>query len=535
MIIGNSTNPFPGGPRSFLSVPLQWAVRVLAWLAFGICVFLAFKALGHGVAAGCIAGSPDCDAVQSSIWSVWLGVPVALLGLACYSSLAGLSVLTGLTNPGAARWINTFLTLLALAAALSGLWFTAIQLFVISKVCLECIAVHLCGIAIAAILFWAVFGNRPRRPGVRSAASGLMALRAAMPAAPIAGAPAHRAPAAVRVTPALSPPPRPAMAVATGGAAVLLAALVGGQLLFPAKGSIEAEVALEKPIHLEGAPGGAADSPKSETDAKQPYTVSKIPTESSANDPGVRTASDMQPNKVDEKSASSTPAEPDAVTPAVADVGPPRKRVVALLDGKLSLDIYRHPVLGSPEAPHVVVEFVSYDCPHCHHMAKIVRRALDRYGNKVAVVVLVIPSGIECNKEITSAANSVSGSCTTARMALSVARLAPEKFANFHDWLMDPKDKPPSQATVVQKAYNTVSRERIMNLSKDDFQKQVNQNIDLFNAIAAEKGGKKPGLPLLILGKKTISGTPANEETFISSWAEYLGLEGGPAAKTPAL
>jgi hypothetical protein len=39
------------------------------------------------------------------------------------------------------------------------------------------------------------------------------------------------------------------------------------------------------------------------------------------------------------------------------------------------------------------------------------------------------------------------------------------------------------------------------------------------------KGGKKPGLPLLVLGSQTHSGTPANDDKFIDSWAEYLGLK----------
>jgi len=63
--------------------------------------------------------------VLTSSWSKWLGIPVAVLGLACYAALATLSVLLGLRSVQANRWISTMFVMLSIAAAGVSLWLSA--------------------------------------------------------------------------------------------------------------------------------------------------------------------------------------------------------------------------------------------------------------------------------------------------------------------------------------------------------------------------------------------------------------------------
>src|SRR3954453_9941209 len=78
------------------SAPARWTVRVLAWLAFGVASYLAWHAMTQTAVAGCGMGSAaGCDVVLTSSWSKWLGIPVAVIGLACYATLATLSILLG--------------------------------------------------------------------------------------------------------------------------------------------------------------------------------------------------------------------------------------------------------------------------------------------------------------------------------------------------------------------------------------------------------------------------------------------------------
>ena len=79
------------------------------------------------------------------------------------------------------------------------------------------------------------------------------------------------------------------------------------------------------------------------------------------------------------------------------------------LGGKLTLDVYQHPVIGSPEAPHIAIEMVSYDCPHCRKMFPMIEHALERYGDQVALLIMVQPLDKDCNKLVTDPAASHPG------------------------------------------------------------------------------------------------------------------------------
>ena len=75
-----------GGPLSI--APVRWGVRVLAAIAVGISIYLAWHAISLQSVVGCSASATvDCDMVLQSRWSKLAGVPVAFLGVACYSLL----------------------------------------------------------------------------------------------------------------------------------------------------------------------------------------------------------------------------------------------------------------------------------------------------------------------------------------------------------------------------------------------------------------------------------------------------------------
>ncbi len=514
-----------GASQPVLGTSVLWAVRVLAWIAFGLTSYLALKSIGHGVSSSCITGSADCEAVQSSSWSVWLGVPVAVLGLGCYSSLAGLSVAAGAINPRAGRWISTGLVMLSLLAALSGLWFTGLQFFALGKICVECMAVHVCGISIAALVVWSTLKMAPAPTWSRGNAASLLALRAAIPGAPVAAATRSTAggpmPAAALSAGDWSrSQSRPRYSLAVGGALALVSLLAGGQVLFPASGSTSERVALANPIQMDATGETSFHSPGGDSTGKQVHVANKISTEA-------ETSGEALPNGPPVDVVKDEKAESGESAAKAAEASPPKSRIVKFLDDSLSIDVYRHPVLGSRESPHFVIEFVSYDCPHCHETHRIMRQALERYGDQVAVIVLVMPMEMECNTNVTSAANSIVGACLTARMALGVSTLDSGKFEHFHDWLMAPPKTPPSPAAAMQKAYNTVGRERILSFSKQDFQEQIDQNIELYNSIEKSRrvDAKKGGLPLIVVGNLVQSGTPANAEKFIQSWEAELGVK----------
>ncbi|HJQ78546.1 MAG TPA: vitamin K epoxide reductase family protein, partial [Lacipirellulaceae bacterium] len=388
------------------STPLRWALRVLAWLAFGVSAYLAWHAVNQSSVAGCGIGDDNsCNIVLGSSWSKWFDVPVAVVGLACYATLAGLSVLLELRNATLGRWINTAFVMLSVLAAAASLWFIGLQIFAIGHYCIFCLIADICGISLGAIAVWAAASwlhetRYIRKP--RVAAAGLMALRSAMPAAGRGSPMTSSNPAAF---------PTPSLPLALSGALAALAVLVTVQLVFPAKTHTLQEGSLDAPIALVGA-NDAKRNQADPTSDSQPHIAMRIPSIGEDDElegdvpPGNSASSEpTTPNEEEDSEVDHTAngnsqaaAEPptngsNGTSPSAAEP----ERLVKFLGGKLTLDVYKHPLIGSPNAPHVMVEMISYDCPHCRKMHGIMKKGLARYGDELAIIVMPIPFEKGCN------------------------------------------------------------------------------------------------------------------------------------------
>jgi uncharacterized membrane protein/protein-disulfide isomerase len=591
--------------RPVMSVPSRWIVRVLAWTALGLSAYLTITSLSHTKVVGCAAGETvDCDSVLSGQWSVWLGLPVALGGLACYAALASLSVLLGLQGAAARRWIGTLVVMLSVVAGGAGLWFIGLQLLVIHKICMFCMGVHACGVTIAAVVLWTMV-LRPaisRRSLSRQTVDRqVIAIQSARSAAGSASASGLD----------VSPP----IGLALGGAVAVLMLLVGGQTLFPPDTYTTVNAAaIGQAIEMDAADEPAttvplaADQPDADgmtarggesavqPVAERPATAAQ-PTRGTgaaddlfaeldqpagrddaadlfteeSNQPAVdepaedlfATATDRAPAAPaatggDQTSADqfvarsdqlepvvpvSTASGPQAATTAdwrnVADssseaIPARQERKVSLLNGKLKLDIYKHPVLGPMDAPNVIVELMSYDCPHCRKMHKMIQQGLKRYDGQLAIVEMVVPLEMGCNKYITTSKYSHRGSCTLTRLALAVAQVDPTAFAEFHEWLLADATNPPSPEKATARAYQLVDRDRLNAvMQSDELKGQIDGYVELYTILEnlSKKQGKAFGLPVQIVGRTIVSGDLADAGQLYWTWEKNLGLR--PHAPAP--
>jgi uncharacterized membrane protein/protein-disulfide isomerase len=460
--------------------------------------------------AGCSAGShAGCDVVLTSSWSKWLGIPVAVLGLCCYATLATLSVFLGVRNTQANRWITTIFVMLAIAAASVSLWLVGVQIFALQTYCQWCLATDSCGIALGTIAtIFAVRSVYTQRGMSQSSAvqPGLMALRTTMPIAN------RTAPLVVRQEQS-----SPWLFPAIGGAIPLIGLLIGGQLLFASKTYDLEKVSLKDSIQMVGA--------KSDPSGGKERVAMRVPSEDENN---VRPSLPTDPANPNAKSdaADKSAADNGSEKSASATAEPTKKRLVKFLDGKLTLDVYQHPVIGSPEAPHIAIEMISYDCPHCRKMFPIMEHALERYGDQVALLIMVQPLDKECNRLVTDPAMSHPGACATARLSMGVAHVNPSAFANFHEFLMSTKDKPPAMEAVLPKAYVLADRDRLRKLTQgDDLTKQLEGYVDLFDTLQKRSGRKDFGLPVQILGDHVMNGSVEHEEDVFKAWEANLGVK----------
>lgn len=518
--------------------PVRWVLALLAWVAFGVAGYLAFNAVTGSSVAGCGVGPANgCDIVLSSSWSKWLGMPVAVLGLACYASLASLAVLLGLRNPTVNRWITTAFVLLSIVAAGASIWFIGIQVFAIGNYCKFCLVTDACGIVLGVIA--TVAGISAWRAGrastLRSMSPGLVGLRPATPTS--------TSTASTSQTTAFIAAPPPSLLAAFGGAIPLIAALIGGQVFFASKTYTESKVTLNQAVSLDS-------TDETKTPAGSPSATTRVamrvPSEAENATPGETNAAKQAPSaapwKGDDKSATSPSNKSEPTTgskaaPPEIPVEQPKKRLVSFLGGNLTLDVYRHPLIGSPDAPHVVVEMVSYDCPHCRKTHPLMQKALERYGDQVALLIIPIPLDKDCNSLITDPTILRPGSCGTVRQALAMARLNPTGFGRFHDFLMSGKDKkgndaPPSMDKIITKAHTLANADKLREMSRGpEVQRQMEGYVKLFGKLREQdKSGKSLGLPVQILNDTVISGSVEKPEDVFKAWEEHLGVKPKPAS-----
>jgi thiol-disulfide isomerase/thioredoxin len=280
----------------------------------------------------------------------------------------------------------------------------------------------------------------------------------------------------------------------------------------------------------------ASDNP-SESAGGTEYTARRVPDplegdESPPNNDGEATQSPDQPGEELQPDEGNTTANTDVppttdteIKSAASAVEPQRERILKLLGGKLTLNTYQHPIIGSPEAPHVVVEMVSYDCPHCRKLHPLLHKALERYGDQLAVVVMPFPFDTTCNKRWTGE-NHV-GACGTVRRACGVARLNPRAFVKFHDFLMSGGDEPPTMERIVPKANGLVNRDQLRQLiGSPEITKQIDGYMDLFYQLASQSRDPKTfGFPIQIVGDHVMSASVEKPEDLYKAWEENLGVK----------
>ncbi|NIM07865.1 MAG: hypothetical protein GTO53_01595, partial [Planctomycetales bacterium] len=80
---------------------------------------------------------------------------------------------------------------------------------------------------------------------------------------------------------------------------------------------------------------------------------------------------------------------------------PGKARQLLLHDGRFALALDEVPIIGSPDAEHVVVCLFDYACSHCRLMHRVWAETQKRFGSQLAVVSLPTPLDQDCNQLLT--------------------------------------------------------------------------------------------------------------------------------------
>lgn len=126
------------------------ATLVLAVIGVGISIYLTYEHFTGAKSFACPANAAiNCEKVTTSRWSEFLGMPVAVLGLAYFVGMTVLC-LPMFTN----RWVNHLRVLGAVVGILMALWLIYVELFLVEAICLWCTGIHVVTVALLGTVVW---------------------------------------------------------------------------------------------------------------------------------------------------------------------------------------------------------------------------------------------------------------------------------------------------------------------------------------------------------------------------------------------
>ncbi len=153
------------GPDSESVGSTRWvgvAAFALSLIGVGLSTYMTIAHFTEATILACSGGGElSCTAVTTSPQSMFLGIPVAVVGLGYFV------VMSALTSPQLWRrrdlWLARVRTVLAVAGMAFVLWLVAAEILIIGHICLWCTGVHVVMVALVLVLTRATPAQLGRR------------------------------------------------------------------------------------------------------------------------------------------------------------------------------------------------------------------------------------------------------------------------------------------------------------------------------------------------------------------------------------
>lgn len=438
-----------------------WVVRILLVVAFGAAAYLAWVSISHGPVAGC---GPDsgCDKVLQSRWAYWLGIPATVPALLVYLALFGatFSVRNG-SAPERQLWAWKLIIALSVMMTGAGVWFIGLQAIVIQAFCKFCMTAHLCGLAAAALTL-------KRVPLIRD------------PIAKPAWSNRAQSFGIPRATFFLW------LLLGFAGVAVLVA----GQFLVEKKRNVVKPLLLASVTNADIIPTPVIIRPPPPVPA--PASTNLAPT-------------------------SNPPASKPLL---IQRLGP---RLVALHGGAFLIPLDEVPMIGSPDAPHLIVSLFDYTCHHCRQLHPLLKQAQQRFGDQLGIISLPMPLATNCNPAITRFFRPHALACDYAQLGLAVWRAKRDAFPQFDDWLFTPEQPvPPAEAR--QYAAQLVGTEKLEAALADEWiTRQIHMDGSLYHTNYLRM--RDATMPELMIGSVISFGPLNSVQDLVKLIEQQLGLK----------
>lgn len=178
------------------------------------------------------------------------------------------------------------------------------------------------------------------------------------------------------------------------------------------------------------------------------------------------------------------------------------------------------PLLGSPEAPHVLVKYFDYTCASCRDMEGDLKALIAAYPGQIAVIVLPTPLNRSCNPYLKPGVPDHAQACEFARLGLAAWRASPESFPEVHELLFE---RPLQTVESARKRIGAIVGAESLEAALADpkLEELLKANLEDYRSLSASNA-KMP--KLVMKGARTMHGLASSTERFVQFIATTLEI-----------
>lgn len=190
------------------------------------------------------------------------------------------------------------------------------------------------------------------------------------------------------------------------------------------------------------------------------------------------------------------------------------------------IDYKNAPIIGSPDAPHVVKLLFDYNCPHCQKIHFMLDEAVHRYAGKLAFVLCPSPLNTGCNPYILLDVDAFKNSCELAKIGLKVWAAKRQAYPAFENWIFTfesgDKWQPRSIEAARTKAIELIGQEKFNDTVDNNWVEKYLQTCVQIYGQTLQSG--KGGIPKMVYGSQWVIPEPNNEDDLLMILQKSLTL-----------
>jgi protein-disulfide isomerase len=192
-------------------------------------------------------------------------------------------------------------------------------------------------------------------------------------------------------------------------------------------------------------------------------------------------------------------------------------------DNLTAMDSHTVPLVGSPDAPNVVILLFDYECPHCQKLHSLLDEVVRRYGGQLAFALCPAPLNTQCNPYVPRDVDTFKDSCELTKIALAVWVAQREAFPAFDTWMYSPEPGQPWHARSLDaakaKAVELVGQAKFDAARADPW---IGRYMQTCIRIYGDTGGD--AVPKLVFGSRWVNPEPTDADDLVSILHGSLGV-----------